>query len=92
MRRLPCPAGGGLEWFAPAVEDGRIGAEARRVFPDLAGRGPLHHRQVKIPGLLIAAVAACNGLTLVLYDADYEIIASVTGQPARWAAPRGSVI
>ena len=131
MRRLPCPAGAGLEWFAPAVEYGRIAvcdqvalevlwtardiadfrateagllacpwfevepadwAEARRVFRDLTGRGPLHHRQVKIPGLLIAAVAARNGLTLVHDVADYEIIASVTGQPARWAAPRGSVI
>jgi predicted nucleic acid-binding protein len=36
-------------------------------------------------------VAARNGLTVVHYDGDYEIIASVTGQPARWAAPRGSI-
>lgn len=121
----------GLEWFAPAVEDGSIAvcdqvamevlwsardiadfrateagllacpwfevepvdwAEARRVFRDLAGRGPLHHRQVKIPDLLIAAVAARNRLTVVHYDTDYDIIASVTGQPTRWAAPRGSVV
>lgn len=65
--------------------------EARRVFRELAGRGPLHHRQVKIPDLLIAAVAARNGLTLVHYDRDYDTIAGVTGQPTRWAVPRGSL-
>jgi predicted nucleic acid-binding protein len=120
----------GLEWFATAVEDGRVAVcdqvamellwsardiddfrsteaallacpwfeiepadwrEARRVFGELADRGPLHHRQVKIPDLVIAAVAARNGLTLVHYDSDYDIVASVTGQPTRWAAPRGMV-
>lgn len=120
----------GLEWFGPALEDGRIAVcdmvvmellwsardvadfrateqgllacpwpetgpgdwvEARRVFRELAARGPLHHRQVKIPDLLIAAVAARSGLTVVHYDGDYDIIASVTGQPTRWAVQRGSV-
>jgi predicted nucleic acid-binding protein len=65
--------------------------EARRVFRALAARGPLHHRQVKIPDLLIAAVANRVGVTLVHYDGDYDTIASVTGQPTRWAAPRGSL-
>jgi hypothetical protein len=46
---------------------------------------------VKIPDLLIAAVAARHDVTLVHYDADYEAIASVTGQRTRWAAPRGSL-
>ena len=44
----------------------------------------------RVPDLLIAAVAARDGLTVVHYDSDYEIIASVTGQPTRWAAPRGT--
>jgi predicted nucleic acid-binding protein len=65
--------------------------EARRVFRELAARGPLHHRQVKIPDLLIAAVAARSAITVVHYDADYDVIAGVTGQAVRWAAPRGSV-
>jgi len=65
--------------------------EARRIFRELAARGPLHHRQVKIPDLLIAAVAARNALTIVHYDSDYDIIASVSGQPTRWGAPRGSI-
>ena len=65
--------------------------EARRVFRELAARGPLHHRQVKIPGLLIAAVAARHGVPIVHYDHDYDVIASVTGQAVRWAAPPGSI-
>lgn len=65
--------------------------EARRVFRELAARGPLHHRQIKIPDLLIAAVAARNSVTLLHYDGDYDLIASVTGQATRWAAPRGSL-
>jgi predicted nucleic acid-binding protein len=65
--------------------------EARRVFRALAAQGPLHHRQVKIPDLLIAAVAARYGIAVVHYDGDYDVIAGVTGQPARWAAPAGSL-
>lgn len=65
--------------------------EVRRVFRELAARGPLHHRQVKIPDLLIAAVAARHGVPIVHYDHDYDVIASVTGQPVRWAASPGSI-
>jgi hypothetical protein len=79
---LACP------WFMVEAADW---VEARRVFRELAAQGPLHHRQVKIPDLLIAAVAAREGLTVVHYDSDYDIIANVTGQPTRWAAPRGTV-
>jgi predicted nucleic acid-binding protein len=79
---LACP------WFAVTPADW---TEARRVFGELATRGPLHHRSVKIPDLLIAAVASRNNVPLVHYDSDYDTIASVTGQSARWAAPRGSI-
>jgi predicted nucleic acid-binding protein len=65
--------------------------ESRRVFRALADQGPLHHRQVKIPDLLIAAVAARHDVALVHYDADYDVIAGITGQRTRWAAPRGSL-
>jgi hypothetical protein len=65
--------------------------EARRVFRLLADQAPLHHRQVKIPDLLIAAVSARNDLTVVHYDRDYEIIGAITGQRTRWAAPPGSL-
>jgi predicted nucleic acid-binding protein len=54
-------------------------------------RGPLHHRQVRIPDLVIAAVAVRNVLALVHDDRDDDIGASSTGQPTRWAAPRGAI-
>lgn len=45
----------------------------------LAERG--HHRAVKIPDLLIAAVAERSGLTVLHLDKDFDLIAEVTGQP-----------
>ena len=54
----------------------------------LAQRG--QHR-LPLPDLLIAAVAEINDLTVIHYDADYDRIASVTGQATEWVVPRGSV-
>lgn len=55
----------------------------------LAARG--EHRGVKVPDLLIAAAAEAAGLTVLHYDADYERIAAITGQPVEWVVQRGSV-
>lgn len=57
----------------------------------LAEQGALHHRSVKIPDLVIAATAEAAGATLWHYDEDYDRIAGITGQPAEWIAPRGSL-
>ena len=54
----------------------------------LAQRG--QHR-LPLPDLFIAAVAEINDLTVIHYDADYDRIASVTGQATEWVAPRGSL-
>ena len=54
----------------------------------LARRG--QHR-VPVPDLLIAATAEVNGVAVIHYDADYDRIAQVTGQPAEWVVPRGSI-
>ena len=43
------------------------------------------------PDLLIAAVAEREAVTLLHYDSDYELIASVTGQAMRWVVTRGTV-
>ncbi len=66
--------------------------EGKRVWRELLrrGGGPLH-RQVGHQDLLTAAVAARHGLTVVHYNADFNLIASVTGQAVRWAAPQGSL-
>ena len=51
----------------------------------------LGHHRLAILDLLIAATAEVNDLVVVHYDADFDRIASVTGQPAEWVAPRGSL-
>ncbi len=49
------------------------------------------HRSFSLPDLIIAATAELNGATVLHYDADYERIAAVTGQPTEWVVPRGSL-
>ena len=64
---------------------------ALEVHRSLAQTGPGHQRSVRLPDLIIAAVGERNGLPIVHYDADYDRIAAVTGQPTRWVAPLGSI-
>jgi predicted nucleic acid-binding protein len=63
-------------------------SRALAVQGELAARGM--HR-VSLPDLLIAAAAETAGVTVLHYDSDYDTIASVTGQPVEWVAPRGSI-
>jgi len=49
------------------------------------------HRSVPLQDLLVAACAETAGLIVLHYDADYERIATMTGQPVQWVVPRGSV-
>ncbi len=49
------------------------------------------HRAASIPDLIVAAAAERAGLTVLHYDADFELIANVTGQSTEWVVPRGSV-
>jgi predicted nucleic acid-binding protein len=57
----------------------------------LAAAGPLHHRQVRMPDLLVAAAAELAGITVCHYDRDFELIAEITHQPVRAIAPLGSL-
>jgi predicted nucleic acid-binding protein len=50
-----------------------------------------HQRGRKVPDLLIAAAAEARGLTVLHYDADFDRIASVTGQSCQWIVPAGSI-
>jgi predicted nucleic acid-binding protein len=43
----------------------------------------------KIPDLLVAAAAEELGVTVLHYDADFDLIAAVTGQATRWVVPAG---
>jgi predicted nucleic acid-binding protein len=63
-----------VEYLTPAIED-----RAVEVLVLLADRG--QHRAPSIPDLIIAAIAELAGLTVLHVDKDFEIIASITGQP-----------
>lgn len=72
------------------IDDGEW-RRAADVFGELAARGPLHHRQIKLPDLLIAAAAESAGVPVCHYDGDFDVIAELTGQPVRAIAPLGSL-
>jgi predicted nucleic acid-binding protein len=63
----------------------------REVHRALAAQGAGHQRTVRIPDLLIAAVAERNAIAVVHYDEDYDRIAAITGQLTRWVLPRGTL-
>ena len=45
----------------------------------------------KLPDLLVAAAAEGLGLGVLHYDADFDLIAAVTGQACSWVVPAGTV-
>jgi predicted nucleic acid-binding protein len=52
----------------------------------LAESGPGHQRSVRLVDLIVAAVAERHGYSIAHFDRDYDRIASLTGQGARWVA------
>lgn len=66
-----------------------IAERARDVQIRMAARG--QHRAAGVIDLITAAIAAHHGAVILHYDADFEHIAAVTGQPHTWIAPRGSL-
>ena len=81
----------GLDALRDAPMGDRVWRRATDVFELLAERGPLHHRQVQLPDLLIAAAAELAELPVLHYDRHFEVIAEITGQPVRAIAPLGSL-
>lgn len=71
---------------APVTEgDHRRALELQRL---LAGRGL--HRALSLVDALVAAIAENRNLTVLHYDADFETVSEVTGQPNQWIVPRGT--
>lgn len=68
----------------PRAED-----RARDVQARLVTRG--QHRSAGVADLLIAATAEMEGLTVLHYDTDFDLIAEITGQPCEWVVPKGSI-
>jgi predicted nucleic acid-binding protein len=56
---------------------------------ELAAHG--RHRGVSTSDLVTAATAEQAGLTVLHYDADFDLIGQITGQPMEWVVPRGTV-
>lgn len=63
-----------VECLTPAIEDRAVEVQLL-----LADQG--RHRAPSIPDLLIAATAELAGLTVLHVDKDFDVIATVTGQP-----------
>jgi hypothetical protein len=78
-----------LDRLLPIHIPSRAESRAREVQAVLIERG--QHRAVGIPDLLIAATAEIEGLMVLHYDADFDLIAEVTGQPCEWIVPRGTI-
>ncbi|MEU9786636.1 PIN domain nuclease [Streptomyces phaeochromogenes] len=47
-------------------------------------------RALSVADFVIAATAERHGATVLHYDGDYDMIATVTGQPTAWVAPPGT--
>lgn len=70
--------------FTEAIVDRALAVQAL-----LAKRS--QHRAAPLPDLLVAACAESASLTVLHYDADFDRIAELTGQPTQWIVPRGGV-
>jgi predicted nucleic acid-binding protein len=77
---------GAHEWLLTEDVDFRRAFDVQEL---LARDG--RHRAVSLPDLLLAAVAERHRVTLLHYDADFDRVVEVTGQPARWIVTRGSI-
>jgi predicted nucleic acid-binding protein len=76
----------GYEWLATHDGDWRRALDVQGA---LWRSG--HVRAVGFPDLLVAAVAERERVIVLHYDADYDLIAHITGQPVQWVVPRGTV-
>ena len=54
----------------------------------LAARG--RHRALSLVDGLVAAIAEARDLAVLHYDADFELVAEVTGQRQEWVVARGT--
>lgn len=73
--------------WTPVPDD--VLRRARTVQRMLTERG--EHRSAGPVDLLVAATAELAGLAVLHYDADFETVARVTGQPTVWVAPPESL-
>ncbi|MFF3709228.1 PIN domain nuclease [Streptomyces phaeochromogenes] len=75
----------GFDWLPTPDE---VWDRAVEVQTLLIGKG--NWRALSVADLVIAATAERHGATVLHYDGDYDMIATVTGQPTAWVAPPGT--
>jgi predicted nucleic acid-binding protein len=78
-----------LSYLPTLPLNAQVEAVAMRTQADLATRS--QHRGPSPVDLLVAAVAEAHDAVLLHYDRHFDQIARVTGQPAEWLAPRGTL-
>jgi len=79
---------GALDAFDPVATTAAHVRRALQVQRLLAQRS---QRGRKIPDLLVAAAAEELDISVLHYDADFDLIATVTGQACKWVVPAGTV-
>ncbi len=79
---------GALDAFEPVATTAAHVRRALQVQRLLAQRS---QRGRKIPDLLVAAAAEELDISVLHYDADFDLIATVTGQACKWVMPAGTV-
>jgi len=94
LNNAPDPAGYEIIWGALTAQrwievTSAAMDRAMEIHRELARRS--QHRHFRLPDLIIAATAEKAGATVLHYDADYDRIAAVTGQPTEWVAEQGSL-
>jgi predicted nucleic acid-binding protein len=72
--------------WVPAED--RSARRALQVQGDLARQG--QHRTVRLPDLLVAAIAEQSNLVVLHYDRDFDRVAAATGQACEWVVPPGT--
>ncbi|TMF16606.1 MAG: PIN domain nuclease [Chloroflexi bacterium] len=77
-----------LKSFPPIAVTEADHRRALDVQAALVARG--QHRAISFVDALVAATAEARDLAILHYDADFELIASVTGQSHQWIVTRGT--
>ncbi len=77
-----------LDAFARVETSAAHVARALQVQRLLAERSKRGH---KIPDLLVAAAAEELSISVLHYEADFDLIAEVTGQASQWVVPSGTI-
>jgi len=77
-----------LSSFPPVPTTDADHQRALEVQAALAARS--QHRALSLVDGLVAAAAEARDLVVLHYDADFELVAEITGQAQEWIVPRGS--